>query len=63
MIYGIRRLPILLAALLSLALAPAHAAFDESDAITAFRPGEGAGDPFDEADDVVDVRTVRRLGW
>ena len=47
MIYGLRRLPILLAALLSLALAPAHAAFDESDAITAFRPGEGAGDPFE----------------
>ena len=45
----LRRLLILLAPLLSLSLAlvPAHAAFDESDAIEAFRPAAGSGDPFD----------------
>lgn len=47
----LQRLPMLIAALLNLTLgfglAPAHAAFDESDAISAFRPGTGIGDPFD----------------
>ena len=49
----LQRLPMLIAALLTLALGfglvPAHAAFDESDAISAFRPGAGVGDPFDTA--------------